>query len=408
MTTEEVREIRPLLHYPGEAEPIRPDDIPKAPGANDQLPRTSLVLYVYRVPGSKDLFLTQHKIPNDHPTSTDVNGASYYIRYDNWPGPTRNYTQSAFTESSSLGSVSSELEWRNSSQKCLDERGFIGPRGSKMSLVAVNMSRDDIREVATLVDPKVPGRIYRFNSRTQPPSVDQINAENPLFLDLHPEAYKHFGLDLAYWQGKAFTRRIFRADAFKPHYSFTSPWGGQVTLERFAHGKPTLKGFHRMPNRASFEGILSSELRPNFSPYRRSYERSQSTTDARPALSINHRDSFDSTMSSAAQSRLTNHREKLNRLRHRSEIISGSAKEKLNVMLNSRNSSFDSGFRYKSSESSFHLAQEPLGGGTGDEAKLAKLIIYPEGQDFIDLIIAANMLVFHSIYERAMPWLHSS
>lgn len=407
MSADQQREIRPLLHYPAEVAPVRPDDIPRQAGDYDQLPRTSLVLYVYRVPGSKDLFLTQHKIPNDAPTSTDVNGASYYVRYDSWPGPTPNYAQQAFSESTASNPPLRQREWRNMSQKSLDERGLIGPHGTKMCLVAVNMSRDDIREVATLVDPKMPGQIYRPTNRYQAPSHDYINAENPLFVDLYPEVYTRFGVDLAYWQGKAFTRRVFRADGLKQHYHFVSPWGGQVTLERHAHGKPTLRGFHRKGNRGALDGVLTSELRPNFSPYRRDYNRSDSSSESRPSLSLPHRDSFESTMSNSSFNNATNHRERLARFRHRSEQVTGSAKVRLNHMLNSQNRSFDD-FTYNSSEFSFHLANEPLGGGTGDEAKLAKLVIYPEGQDFIDLVIAANMLVFNSIYERAMPWLHQA
>ena len=394
---EQQREIKPLTHFPGEVETIRPDDIPKAPGQNDNLPRTSLVLYIYRVPGKRDLFLTQHKIPNDHPTATDVNGSSYYLRYDNWSGPTRNYTSQAFNDSAS-SSTAQQREWRNTSQRNLDERGMIGPLGAKMCLVSVNMARDDIREIGTLIDPKMPGLVYAPENKYRAPAANNTNAENPLYIDLHPKAYKDFGADVAYHQGKAFTRRVFRGEAFKQHYHFTSPWGGKVTLERHAHGKPTFKAFHRMPNSRAFDGILTSELRPNFSPYRKVYEPSSS------GVSI-HRPSFDSTTSASEDGRLSTPRNRLARFRHRSEQISGSAKERFNTMLNSRMQTYDD-FTYHSSDFNMQLAHEPLGGGTGDEAKLAKLIIYPEGQDFIDLVVAANVLIFNATYERAMPWLH--
>ena len=400
------REIRPQLHFPGEVAPVLPDNVPSKPGENDQLPRTSLVLYVYRVPGSRDLFLTQHKIPNDTPTSTDVNGSSYFIRYDEWPGPTKNYRRGGSNEGSTPGATMKQREWRNILQRSLDERGLIGSKGSKMCLVGVNMSRDDIREVATLVDPKTTGAVYVTESRYRTASLDHTNAENPLYIDIYSQAYKNFGLDVGYFcQGKAFTRRVFRADGLKPHYHFVSPWGGQVALERHAHGKPTLKGYHRMANRAALDGILTSELRPNFSPVRKTYDRSSASTEDRASFSYSRQTSVDSIMSGSDVGKLSSQREKLSRIRRRSEIISGSAKEKFNTMLKAQNRNFDD-FTYDSSEFNFDLAHEPLGGGTGEEAKLAKLVIYPEGQDFIDLVVAANMLVFHSIYERAMPWLH--
>lgn len=397
-SSEQPREIKPLQHFPGDVVTVKPDDVPRAPGQNEHLPRTSLMLYIYRVPGKRDLFLTQHKIPNDHPTATDVNGSSYYVRYDDWCGPTANDSSKAFGGHSESKTTSTQREWRNVTQKSLDERGIIGPRGCKMCLVSVNMIQDDIREIGTLLDPKLPGAIYVPENRYRAPAADYSNAEQPLYIDLYPQAYKNFGVDVGYYQGRAFTRRVFRAEGLKQHYHFISPWGGKVTLERHARGKPTLKGFHRMPNSRAIDGILATELRSNFSPYRRPYE------PTAPGASM-HRSSIDSTTSGSGGDQSSGRGNRLARLRHRSEQISGSAKERFSTMLNSRMQSFDD-FTYHSSDFDFHLAHEPLGGGTGNEAKLAKLIIYPEGQDFIDLAVAANMLVFNAVYERAMPWLH--
>lgn len=48
------------------------------------------------------------------------------------------------------------------------------------------------------------------------------------------------------------------------------------------------------------------------------------------------------------------------------------------------------------------LGQEKLGGGfDGEQAKLGKLIIQPEGQKMLDLIVAANMLAFHRAFVAA-------
>ena len=394
------REIKPLVYFPGDVAIIKPDDVPKVPGQNEHIPRTSLVLYIYRVPGKRDLFLTQHKVPNDHPTAMDVNGCSYYVRYDEWYGTTRDYMNQPLNEHTGSSGLSDDREWRNSTQKTLDERGIIGPQGCKMCLISVNMIQDDIREIGTLIDPKIPGAIYVPESKYRNLSAGYTNAENPLYIDLYPQTYKSFGVDVGYYQGRAFTRRVFRADGLKQHYHLLSPWGGKVTLERHVRGKPSLKGFHHMPNSRAIDGILASELRPNFSPYRKTYEPT-------PTNGISHRSSIDSTVSGLEEKHLSIQGNRLTRLRHRSEQISGSAKERISTILNSRNPNFDD-FAYHHSDFNFSLAHEPLGGGTGNEAKLAKLIIYPEGQDFIDLMVAANMAIFNAFYERAMPWLHQN
>ena len=55
-----------------------------------------------------------------------------------------------------------------------------------------------------------------------------------------------------------------------------------------------------------------------------------------------------------------------------------------------------------SSKMDLSLGQEKLGGGSdGEQAKLGKLIVWSEGQKMLDLIVSANVMLFHRLFNRA-------
>lgn len=179
--------------------------------------------------------------------------------------------------------------------------------------------------------------------------------------------------------GKAFTRRMFKRDYHTGSFSFLSPWQGEVSMHNQNQVRDTIKSFHA-PDRHAAPGNLVSELRCNFSAIPKS-KRLGEPYDHRHSLQ------FDTVR----------------------KITRGLPMKGLDgrpLSTNHRWSAINLGGGMLQSQSASYprmeLAQERLGGGRGDDAKLAKLIVYPAGQDFIDLLVAANLLVFNRIYEHAM------
>ena len=57
---------------------------------------------------------------------------------------------------------------------------------------------------------------------------------------------------------------------------------------------------------------------------------------------------------------------------------------------------------WKTGQFDLALGREKLGGGfDGEQAKLGKLIIEPEGQKMLDLIVATNLLAFRRAFAAA-------
>ena len=147
-------------------------------------------------------------------------------------------------------------------------------------------------------------------------------------------------------------------------WQFSSPWLGSVYLQPRNQFKDTIKSFHQISHTV-LEDDLTAELRPNFSAVPLTREKSRSLRLSRIPSQTQR---FNRPNSLAAHSR-----------HHSTSTV-----------------------ETYSSCPSLELAQEPLGGGRGDEAKLGKLLIYPHGQEFMDLLVAANLLVFNRIYQQAM------
>lgn len=191
---------------------------------------------------------------------------------------------------------------------------------------------------------------------------------------------------VAYLTGKAFTRRMFRADSERPHYHLASPWQGVLSLEPYTHSRRSIRGYHRRPGARNVDAILACELRSNFAASRSS----QTTSGV-----VN--------VQSQALVAANDASKRMSRIRNRSSQLSESTKDAVAHLVATGGRSLRANLSRP--DYGLALAREPLGGGSGDEAKLGKLIVYPEGQAFIDLVIAANCLLFNRLYERAMPWL---
>lgn len=290
-------------------------------------------------------------------------------------------------------SESASRETRNSSQLSLVDRGVYTSQGTQMTLVGVDLGNECIQEVATMLDARSSGAF--LNRRRSSSSSQGPTADDSLYVDIHTDSYKAFGQDVrvrilhraftanrpkvAYMGGKAFTRRMFKRDVQTGSFSFLNPWQGQVSMQNQNHVHDTIKSFHT-PSGNNFGGSLVSELRCNFS----------------------------SVPKSAHQLEVYDRRHSLQSETVR-KITRGLPRKGLDSLHSSTShrwsaTSLSSGILQQPSVPypGMELAQERLGGGRGDEAKLAKLILYPGGHDFIDLLVAANLLVFNRIYEHAM------
>lgn len=200
---------------------------------------------------------------------------------------------------------------------------------------------------------------------------------------------------MAYSEGKAFTRCVFRPESSHAAFEFTSPWQGVVSMEPHTQFKGSIRGYHRPYGGHSFDAALACELRPNFtSQWRRRGQTKELSADSIPSL----------TTSTSTLDSVEGNRSRLSKIRDRSSQVSESARDSVGFLMSTRGRALRKGGQRP--EYVFDLAQEPLGGGSGDEAKLGKLVVHADGQNFVDLIVAANMLLFNRLYERAMPWLH--
>ena len=282
-------------------------------------------------------------------------------------------------------------ETRNSSQLSLSERGIALAQCPSMTLVGVDLTCDYVREVGTLCD----GRPSMSSSNLRRPSSlsqDQVS-DDSMYIDIHTDSYRSFGQDVSLWVlsldtpeliaqvaymgGKAFTRRMFKRDVQTGSFSFLSPWQGEVLMQNQYHVRDTIKSVH-IPYGKPLQRDLTSELRCNFSAIPKS-----------------------------SQNGGVYHRQNSFQAETVRKIARGLPRQALDVAHSSTNRrwsaiSVGSLERHWAPYPRMELAQERLGGGRGDDAKLAKLIVYPFGQDFIDLLVAANLLVFNRIYEHAM------
>lgn len=390
------REIRPIPRTGNEETvPIRPDSVPSEPFRLDGRPRLPLTLYIYRVPGKKDLFLTQHKVLNDRPTAYDVNGCCYYVRYDDWPVSTALSRSSAVVEAGRpSASAAGDMElarsepslWRNMAQLHLHDQGLPQSMGCKMTLVSVDLNHDTVQEVAVMLDTQ--GRVVE----SRPGSSVSSFPTGDMFVDVYTKGYQAFGVDVAYFTGKAFTRRVFKADPQRPLYHFASPWQGIVSLEPQSHPHGSFKGYHRRHGSRTVDSILASELRSNLSG------NPGWSTAAGPEHATTLTPGATESRDYAAQAS-----KRMSRIRNRSSQLSDNTKDAVAhfVATGGRGLRMTDRLNY-----GLALAREPLGGGNGDEAKLGKLVLYPEAQAFNDLAVAVNLLLFNRMYERAMPSLH--
>lgn len=195
---------------------------------------------------------------------------------------------------------------------------------------------------------------------------------------------------VAYFKGKAFTRRVFRADQHKSSYHFASPWQGVVVVEPQGNNQGSFKSYHRRPGARNVDAILACDLRCNLAAAPKTSAAARASIQKLPP-SLEDRDF------------LVQASKRVSRIRNRSSQLSDGTKDAVAHFIATGGRNFRMGDRL---EYGLALAREPLGGGTGDEAKLGKLVLYPEAQAFIDLAIAVNMLLFNRTYQRVMPALH--
>ena len=139
-------------------------------------------------------------------------------------------------------------------------------------------------------------------------------------------------------------------------YTFMSPWNGQCEFTTGTAGR-SLKCRHHLPNRVGARAVEVSELRFNL------------PTKSRPNL-------LASKSSSA--------------LLHRRQDSFVGSDDSPGIVLD------------ENGRISLDLGRERAGGGFGGkQAKLGKLIIWPEGVKMLDLLVAANVGLWWRAWERA-------
>ena len=187
------RAIKFFSDEANQAVTIYPDQVPHQPFPDPVLQSGPLVLYIYRVPGRKDVFLTKYKIPNESPTDLDVNQSLYYLRYDDLGAhdtPENRRPLSAWSNKDVP-----EIETRNSSQLSLVDRKMISPNCTKMTLVGVDLQNGDVRELVTMLDPRPP---RSTSTRRRASSIPYNEAsDDSMYIDIFNPAYKPFGLDVS-------------------------------------------------------------------------------------------------------------------------------------------------------------------------------------------------------------------
>lgn len=171
---------------------------------------------------------------------------------------------------------------------------------------------------------------------------------------------------------------MFKPEPSYASFNFATPWSTQVAMQNQHQLRDTFKSYH-IPSGDPLDKSPVSELRCNFPAVPKMGE-------SRDVLRTGGNGQSDAVR----------------------KITRGLPAQALNYAHISSNHrwsaiSLSPGILHRPSAPypHFELAQERLGGGRGDEAKLGKLIILPEGQHFLDLMVAANLLVFNRIYEHA-------
>ena len=164
-------------------------------------------------------------------------------------------------------------------------------------------------------------------------------------------------------------------------YTFLSPWNGTCEFSTGIAGK-SLKCKHKLsssatsPENSSGHAATVSELRFNL-PSGKLFGK---TSPKRPPLAT----ASSSKRSSFLASSQAHHRSSL-------DMASSSRKDSLD---DDSDDSMDE-------KMDLSLGQERAGGGSGGKrAKLGKLIVEDEGLKMLDLIVAANMGVWWSVYEK--------
>lgn len=187
------RSIKFFSAKSNQAVTIYPDHVPHKPLSDPVLQSGPLVLYIYRVPGRKDVFLTKYKIPNQSPTDLDVNQSLFYLRYDDLGAHDMIEDRRTFSPRSTKDV--SDIEMRNSSQLSLIDRRIINCNCTKMTLVGVDLQNDDVRELATMLDPRPPHSTLTRRRASSIPHNE--TSDDSMYIDIFNPAYKPFGLDVS-------------------------------------------------------------------------------------------------------------------------------------------------------------------------------------------------------------------
>ena len=167
-------------------------------------------------------------------------------------------------------------------------------------------------------------------------------------------------------------------------YTFRSPWNGVCEFSTGLSGR-SLKCKHMLPSpalsssRSLGHSELVSELRFNL-PGNKAF--------GRPTSKRRISETFAPSKRSSALSPRQSHQH------HRSSIDSGLPALKTEMHEDDSEDNVDG-------KMDLSLGQERAGGGSGGKrAKLGKLIITNEGLQMLDLIVAANMGMWWSVYEK--------
>lgn len=279
-----------------------------------------------------------------------------------------------------------ETEARNDTQLPLVKQGLdsVGIDSiTTMTLVNVNFSQQIFEEVATMLDPKTITPLSSTNSSTfsHPFPMAQQNLRGPMFIDMLSPTYFQYGTDVGYSttsDSKVFTRRLFKRLPEDTGFKMVSPVQGEIQFEPSKILNTISAHRHIYPQRGTpleqpAERALVSKLKFNF--LTRRIPLPKKTGRLRRGTLI------DTT---------------------KDLILNGGRKRSTSALSDGNTIPPTTSLEAEDEERlDLSLAQERNRGGLGgDRPKLGKLIVYEDGAGFLDLLLAANMLLFNRAWER--------